>query len=241
MTEAIERAAVLRNSLKAKKHQRVASFSEAETFCLRSLLLDETRNGTSDGATDRNEASSQPLQDHNLSDDVLFSVPPASVLSGTKAELPAHHKPARRPSNLALWRAREKGVTYKAFIKQAVQESDPLEGTEIQTDLIDKSDNPDEADHPEESGIDDTASDVEVRPETKSDMSTASSWDEEDHQDNFDTWEVRKRMSQSSYSSYPGLTFFRPMSYKSTRFSGTNMQRISDSIFLGEVSRWNLL
>ena len=186
-----------RESLKQEMQKRRPSFSEAEAFFLRSLLLDEPNNAEEEPLlANQNGTKDSTLK--SLSGEILFSIPPANSLSETRTELPDHHKPAKRRSIVALWKAHEKGVHPSILVKKAAIAAgdDPLEGREVITSE-DKKENKDtectdEADI--EDNVDDIASDLEVRPDSKSDASAASSWDEDDHQDNFDTWEVSQIM-----------------------------------------------
>lgn len=194
--EARERAVNLRKSLKQEMSQRRPSFSEAEEFVLRGLLLDTPPKDEAKGETadDTNSAK-------ELSDEVLFSLPTREELSIKRAELPAHHKPAKRRSTLGLWKAFEGGFHPAALLRKAAIDAgeDRITGREITSrhqptrsnEDVEKSDENDDEDVvPDEDA--DIASDVEVRRDSKSDVSVASSWDEGDHQDNFDTWEVRQ-------------------------------------------------
>ena len=198
--DAKERAVALRKSLKQEMlHQWRPSFSDAETFVLRGLLLDTPQQHT-DAADEQKDELVIPVNDtpesgKELSDEILFSLPhEATEFSGQKAELPTHHKPAKRRSTLGLWKAFESGCSPNTLLRKAalVAGEAPLSGKNIQGPVprndTEKTEQRDEA-IPEEED-DDIASDVEVRPDSKGDDSSASSWDENDHQDNFDTWEV---------------------------------------------------
>jgi hypothetical protein len=197
MTEAAkERAIALRKTLKYEM-QRKPSLSEAEAFMLHGLLIDSQGNVRENSAQsiEQNEGDSSSRQ---LSDEILFSLPPPNALQ--KEELPAHHKPAKRRSTLGLWRAHEEGVLPQILkVASRIMDHDSIAGKEIVTGdtgggeatSISQDQGVPSADVDNE----DIASDVEVRPlrpDSNSDASSASSWDENEHQDNYDTWEVLK-------------------------------------------------
>ena len=151
-----------------------------------------------------------------LSTEILFSLPPIESLTGRRAELPSHHKPAKRFSVKGLWHAHEKGYRAGALVRRQAAKSamttatapddaadavivaastntkrneteQPLLGRDVSVGNVTTDDDDDIDD-------DDVASDIEVRPNSKKgndDTSVASSWDENDHRDNYDTWEVR--------------------------------------------------
>ena len=185
MTEVAKaRATVLRRSLKQDKqfHRKTPSLSDAETYFLRGLLLDDTEP---QDLTPHGDSNSDGPR--SLSDEMLFSLPPPSNLSGQKSELPAHHKPAKRRSNRGLWLAHEEGF-HPNILKLAAKTADS-EGKDTSENKGQDSENTEPMEELED--YDDIASDVEVRRDSRSDVSEASSWDEDDHQDNYDTWEVR--------------------------------------------------
>ena len=189
-----KRAVALRKSLKEYKymHTRKPSLDDAEAFVLGALLLDEEpKQRNNPNTLDNNEKPEDNPQDdeekRKLSTEILFSLPPAETLTGQRAELPPHHKPAKRFSVKALWHAHEQGYHASALVRQsrklsATTEEEPLLGRDVSTGGFTTTDDDDDDD--------DVASDVEVRPDSKSDASAASSWDENDHRDNYDTWEV---------------------------------------------------
>lgn len=187
-----ERAAALRKTLKEEMLQRRPSFSDAEAFVLRGLLLDTPKE-------DSIEATVDPADNHaekytrELSDEILFSLPTEAEFSNQKAELPSHHKPAKRRSTLGLWKAFEFGFSPNILLRKAalVAGEEPLTGKEIGQCNETENTEDDEVVELDDEDEEDIASDAEVRPDAKSDGSLASSWDEDDHQDNYDTWEVR--------------------------------------------------
>ena len=195
-----ERAVALRKSLKQEMLQRKPSFSEAEAFVLRGLLLDTTTpsNAHNEQDAQENETAINPADSpRELSDEILFSLPTEAQLLGQKAELPPHHKPAKRRSTLGLWKAFEGGFSPNTLLRRAAEVAgeDKLAGKEVsatQPTASNRSETERTDDDKDDEEDDDIASDVEVRPGTKSDASAASSWDEDEHQDNFDTWEVRR-------------------------------------------------
>lgn len=191
--EAKERAVALRITLKQEMLQRKPSFSEEEAFVLRGLLLDTPPQNEPHHQDD--PAKTNHNNKRQLSDEILFSLPTPAELSNQKAELPAHHKPAKRRSTLGLWKAFECGFSPSVLLRKAalVAGDEPLCGKEIEHPCSSEMKEPqdDEVPTEEEEDDDDIASDVEVRPDSKSDASAASSWDENDHQDTYDTWEVR--------------------------------------------------
>eukprot|EP00977_Amphora_coffeiformis_P013637 scaffold3608_cov183-Amphora_coffeaeformis.AAC.24 len=196
-----ERAVALRKSLNEFKYLRTRkpSLDDAEAFVLEALLLDEPKQPQQqqfrDHRTvidDSTKTQENDEEKRRLSTEVLFSLPPAESLTGQRAELPAHHKPAKRFSVKALWHAHEQGYHASALVSRARKlsnaessEDAPLLGRNVSTEKFNATDDDDDDD-------DDVASDVEVRPDLKSDASAASSWDENDHRDNYDTWEVLK-------------------------------------------------
>lgn len=191
-----ERAVALRKSLKEEmQHARKPSLSDAEAFFLGALLLDEPKRDDEEAIGKQGDNQGEDGE-RELSDEILFSLPPPESLTGQKAELPAHHKPAKRFSVKGLWKAHEKGFHPGKLLRQAAKsaEEDPLAGTDVSTGEYKRTECTAETENDED---DDAASDVEVRPDIRSDASSAaSSWDENDHVDNFDTWEV----SESSTS-----------------------------------------
>ena len=190
--DAKERAVALRITLKQEMLQRKPSFSEEEAFVLRGLLLDTSSQNEAHHQDDSAKKNNNTRQ---LSDEILFSLPTPAELSNQKAELPMHHKPAKRRSTLGLWKAFECGFSSSVLLRKAalVAGDEPLRGKEIEhpcsSDMKEPQD--DEVPTEEEEDDDDIASDMEVRPDSISDASAASSWDENDHQDTYDTWEVR--------------------------------------------------
>ena len=190
-----ERATALRRSLKQEKkqHRKAPSLSEAETFFLRGLLLDDNHAEPKDSAAPVSAKQEGDTSNNNvprgLNDEVLFSLPPPSNLPEQKTELPAHHKPAKRWSTRGLWKAHEEGFLPN-ILKKAVNAAEE-EGKEMTENEGKGGDHTEQTDDIED--YDEIASDVEVRRDSRSDVSDASSWDENDHQDTYDTWEVRRR------------------------------------------------
>jgi hypothetical protein len=174
---ALEQAPALRRSLLTAEQKqqlhRKPSFSPAEAFVLHGLLIDPaldqacSEHSDSQKPPDRHDSNNG---DHVLSDEVLFSIPPTLP----KAVLPSHHNPARRRSILGLWKAHEQGIHPRQLVVKAVEDLTSAERTENTHDAALTDDDDDSTG---------AASDDEVRSE-------ASSWDENDHPDTYDTWEV---------------------------------------------------
>jgi hypothetical protein len=182
-----------RKNLKGSILERRASLSEAEEFFLHALLVEEPRSSTGDEdlqLTKKLEDASQILND-----DVLFSVPPADENQEEDVSKLKANKKARRPSILGLWQAHEDGVTPKSLAKlgslslrasgDLKQEAEELDQEEEKKEHILEL---------EEDDSSDAASDEEVRHEEHAleDGSSGSSWGEEDHCENYSSWEVLK-------------------------------------------------
>lgn len=186
------------NQRAAALHQhelhRKPSLDEVEQFMLHGLLIDP-QNAAVNESVQSTEATINSAG-RELSDEVLFSLPPQNALQ--KAELPAHHKPAKRRSTLGLWKAHEEGVLPQLLrLASKIADHDSIAGKEIATGDMGGDDEAAKAISQDkaaggggEEDDDDIASDVEVRPDSNSDASSASSWDENEHQDTYDTWEV---------------------------------------------------
>jgi hypothetical protein len=182
-----------RNNLKGSILKRRASLSEAEEFFLHALLVEEPQS--SKGDDDPHHINKLEKASQVLNDDMLFSVPPADEKQEDASKVNAN-KTTKRPSILGLWQAHEDGVAPKSLalrgslslppsagdLKQEAEESDQEE---------EKKDPNEEAEEDDGSG---NASDEEVRHEKHAleDGSSGSSWGEEDHRENYSSWEVLK-------------------------------------------------
>ena len=157
-------------NLKNNILRRQASLSEAEAFFLHNLLVDDEEEPDANGTKKLARACKK------LNDEILFSIPPLPK----KSELKAHVGKPRRPSILGLWKAHQEGVAPKALAQRGQLDLMP---SFRERELSEASSEVDD--------YDDIASDVEVRHGDGSSVtSEGSSWDEEDHYEHFDTWEV---------------------------------------------------
>jgi hypothetical protein len=160
--------------------ERKASFSELEAFILHRLLVDDDAPATAAETID-----SRPSTSSQLDDEVLFSVPPAPMLNV--------HLNLERPSLIGLWKAHAEGVAPKDLVSKGhlsfpvnPKPEPTFEETTI-AGLVQKLKHEDS--HDETDNSTSTHSDIEVRPSSKEEDSHGS-WDESDHVDHYDAWEV---------------------------------------------------
>jgi hypothetical protein len=183
-----------RNSLKGSILKRRASLSEAEECFLHALLVEEPQ--FSNGNDDPHLAKKLEKASQVLNDDMLFSVPPADENQEDVSKMNAN-KTTRRPSILGLWQAHEDGVAPLSLVKRGSLSLQPPSGDlkEEAEELDQEEEKKDPSEDAEEDDDgSDNASDEEVRHEKHAleDGSSGSSWGEEDHRENYSSWEVLK-------------------------------------------------
>lgn len=166
-----------RYRLKESFSRRRASLSEAEKSFLHALLVDD--NDTDDSAFQ--------LATNVLNDDILFSLPTKPKDDfGIDPPLP---RKARRPSTLGLWQAHSEGVHPRQL---AGRGSLVFETPKTISEVVGIMKKQDEQEKIEDDKS--TCSDHEVRKDDKCEngSSDGSSWNEADHKDHYDSWEVLK-------------------------------------------------
>lgn len=182
-----------RQNLKGSILERRASLSEAEEFFLHALLVEEPRS--SKGDDDPQLAKNREKASQILNDDMLFSVLPADENQEDVSKVNANKK-ARRPSILGLWQAHEDGVAPKSLAIRGSLSLQPSGDLKQEAEELDQEEE-EKKDHIlelEDDDSSDAASDVEIRHEEHAleDGSSGSSWGEEDHCENYSSWEVLK-------------------------------------------------
>jgi hypothetical protein len=205
-----------KKKLENKIHHRIPSLTPAEAFFLHALLVDEglpigdESKGepapftapTSPLLTDQSEEEKVQFLEiaaKVLDDEVLFSVP-EDLVQNKPRRSPVKSPRPRRPSrnHIGLWQAHEDGVAPKSLVMRSSLHS--AGGGRVESSTIRYSDREEEEQQeqqnsekpPEVDDTDDIPSDEEIRKDSKSDVSSNSSWGDDAIRDNYSSWEILK-------------------------------------------------